>query len=207
MKHESPLAATARYRAPRLRLPHDRAVFTADSHMAPKLHHIGPRGFASAADYEARIRAGLAAAVGPEDTLIHLGDLSWNAGRQDHVLELPGSQKILVAGNHDRGQILTSPGWSLVADYLELVVEMPDGSDRLVILSHYPMASWRAARHSIHLHGHTHGLLPALATERGGRADVGVHVWDWRPVRLAAVIDRIDAVRAASGPLVAGKDY
>jgi calcineurin-like phosphoesterase family protein len=41
-------------------------------------------------------------------------------------------------------------------------------------------------RGSINLHGHSHGRLKALPRQ----FDVGVDVWDFRPVRLAEILGR-----------------
>lgn len=65
-----------------------------------------------------------------------------------------------------------------------------------LMMSYYPMASWAGARNSIHLHGHTHGSVPPMATEFGGRVDAGVDVWQFRPICLREVIAYLEEIRS-----------
>jgi calcineurin-like phosphoesterase family protein len=44
---------------------------------------------------------------------------------------------------------------------------------------------------SINLHGHSHGRLKPLPRQ----FDVGVDVWDFRPVRLADIMEQTEAGR------------
>ena len=55
-----------------------------------------------------------------------------------------------------------------------------------IIACHYPMRAWVRIHHgALHLYGHTHGSLPG--TRRS--CDVGLDVWDYRPVTLDEVLD------------------
>jgi calcineurin-like phosphoesterase family protein len=53
------------------------------------------------------------------------------------------------------------------------------------VLCHYPFRTWNGQhKGAIDLHGHSHGRLKPLPRQ----VDVGVDVWDWRPVRLAEML-------------------
>jgi hypothetical protein len=50
---------------------------------------------------------------------------------------------------------------------------------------------WNKAHYgAFHLYGHSHGSLPP----QGRSHDVGTNVWDYRPVTLAEVKERLDAL-------------
>ena len=124
------------------------------------------------------------AAVGPEDTVWHLGDFAVGvpAARADALLAALHGTKHLVAGNGDGAAVCALPGWASVQDYRELELE-----GRRLVLCHYPLRAWNAQhRGAVNLHGHSHGRLPPMARQ----VDVGVDVWDFRPVDLATVTAR-----------------
>lgn len=126
------------------------------------------------------------AAVGPDDEVWHLGDvavgprataaaLAFAAGVTARLGRLHG-RKHLVTGNNDPEAIRSWPGWRSVQPYAELL----SGGVRLV-LCHYALRSWNGmARGALNLHGHSHGRLAPLPRQ----FDVGVDVWDFRPVTL-----------------------
>jgi calcineurin-like phosphoesterase family protein len=56
------------------------------------------------------------------------------------------------------------------------------------VLCHYPLRSWhRMGRGALNLHGHSHGRLAPLPRQ----VDVGVDVFDFRPVTLAAIREHL----------------
>ena len=90
----------------------------------------------------------------------------------------------LIFGNHDKktkvGQLSQ---WASVSD----IKDVTDGKDK-VILCHYPMAVWNKKHHgSYHLHGHSHGNYVGT----GNICDVGVDCWNFYPVTLEEVKNRI----------------
>ncbi len=57
--------------------------------------------------------------------------------------------------------------------------------DRFLVLCHYPFRTWhRSAKGAIDIHGHSHGKLKELPRQY----DVGVDVFDYRPVSLAEIL-------------------
>jgi calcineurin-like phosphoesterase family protein len=159
--------------------------FTADTHFG----HGGALGlyrrpFADVAAMDAAMIARWRETVGPDDEVYHLGDFAVRQPRsrvEELLGKLPG-RKHLICGNNDGEATLRATGWSSVAPYLELKL------DRVVlILCHYPFRTWRdMAKGSLNLHGHSHGRLKPLRRQ----VDVGVDVFGFRPVALAALVER-----------------
>jgi calcineurin-like phosphoesterase family protein len=157
--------------------------FTSDTHFG----HGGALGFyrrpfASVAEMDEAMVARWNEAVGPADAVWHLGDFAIQPkpGRVEALLGRLNGTKRLVAGNNDPPQTREASGWASVVDYAELEVE----GTRLV-LCHYPFRAWNGmAKGSVNLHGHSHGRGKSLPRQ----VDVGVDVWDFRPVTLAALL-------------------
>ncbi|HWL58949.1 MAG TPA: phosphoesterase [Paracoccus sp. (in: a-proteobacteria)] len=135
----------------------------------------------------AHLLAECRARVGPDDDLWILGDFT--AGRASDAQRrevrtiyhaLPG-RKHLIRGNHDQDWVRDLP-WDSVAETADIVVDK-----RRLFLCHYPMITWPGARHQgLELFGHVH------QNWRGSRnsVDVGVDVWNFRPVTLPEILRR-----------------
>jgi calcineurin-like phosphoesterase family protein len=157
--------------------------FTSDTHFG----HGGALGlyrrpFASVPAMNEAIVARWNETIGPNDEVWHLGDF---AIRQRHavVVELLGrlaGRKHLVTGNNDPAETTALDAWASVQPYAEISI---DGV--FLVLCHYPFRSWRVmAKGSVNLHGHCHGRLKPQPRQ----FDVGVDVWDFRPVTLTAIL-------------------
>lgn len=162
-----------------------KVLFTADTHFG----HGGALGmfrrpFASVAEMDEALVERWNARVAAIDTVWHLGDFGVRLPRArvaDLLDRLHGTKR-LVAGNTDGPGVRAAAGWASVQDYAELELE-----GRWLILCHYPFRTWnRAWRGAINLHGHSHGRLPPGPRQ----IDVGVDVWDFRPVSLAEILAR-----------------
>lgn len=158
--------------------------FTADPHFGhARVITFCDRPFASVAEMDSRILNRIQTAMTPEDDLWIIGDFAFGGSDQASQLEgylasIPG-HKHLVKGNHDKSWMTRLSGWTSVHD----LVEIADGDTRLT-LCHYPMVTFPGARHgALHLFGHVH------QNWRGARnaVNVGVDVWDFRPVGLAEI--------------------
>jgi calcineurin-like phosphoesterase family protein len=121
-------------------------------------------------------------AVGPEDTVWHLGDFAIRQ-RPTVVVDLLdrlNGHKHLVAGNNDPPATRELAGWESVQSYVEIEI---DGVS--LVLCHYPFRSWRGmGKGWINLHGHSHGKLKPLPRQ----FDVGVDVRSFRPVTLNEIL-------------------
>jgi calcineurin-like phosphoesterase family protein len=153
--------------------------FTSDHHFG----HGGARGlfarpFATTTAMDAAMVARWNEVVGPDDEVWHLGDFAvrQSAARMNELLAVLAGTKHLIIGNNDGPATTGLPQWASVQHYAEL-----EADDAWLILCHYPLRSWnRMNRGALNLHGHSHGRLAPLPRQ----VDVGVDVWDFRPITL-----------------------
>ncbi|GGE05405.1 Calcineurin-like phosphoesterase superfamily protein [Gemmobacter megaterium] len=136
---------------------------------------------------DAAIIAELQARVRPDDDLWVLGDFAVSKATATQRTEVRGifdaipGRKHLVLGNHDRAWIRDLP-WDSMSQMADIVV---DG--RRLFLCHYPMVTFPGARRgALQLFGHVH------QNWRGSRnsVNVGVDMWDFRPVTLPEIDER-----------------
>ncbi|HLH12251.1 MAG TPA: metallophosphoesterase family protein [Methylovirgula sp.] len=157
--------------------------FTSDTHFGDaKRIRVDRRPFASIAEHDAALIARWNEVVGVEDEIYHLGDFTAfkDPDRVSALLAALNGRKHLVIGNNDPPTTTANKGWISVAYYEERMVE-----DRLLILCHYPFRTWHdMGKGAIDLHGHSHGKLK----EKTRQYDVGVDVFDYRPVTLAEIL-------------------
>lgn len=159
--------------------------FTSDTHFG----HGGALGlyrrpFPSVAAMDEAMIERWNARVNAEDEIWHLGDFAIRQppARVAELLSRLNGRKHLVSGNNDPQDTTGHPGWASVQPYAEIAV---DG--RLLILCHYAFRTWRdMAKGALNLHGHSHGRLQPLPRQY----DLGVDVWDYRPVTLARILER-----------------
>jgi calcineurin-like phosphoesterase family protein len=164
--------------------------FTADNHFG----HSGARSlyrrpFASVAEMDKAMIDRWNSVVQPEDEIWHLGDFAVRqpSERVGSLLSVLHGSKHLVTGNNDDAAVTGCNSWESRQQYVELMI---DGT-RLV-LCHYPFRTWRdMAKGAINLHGHSHGRLKPQARQY----DVGVDVWDFRPVALEQVLASTKSTR------------
>jgi calcineurin-like phosphoesterase family protein len=159
--------------------------FTSDTHFG----HGGALGlyrrpFASVAAMNQALVERWNEAVGPDDVVWHLGDFAIRQ-RPVVVAELLArlnGRKYLVAGNNDPPATIELDGWESVQPYAETTAEGVS-----LVLCHYPFRSWRGmGKGWVNLHGHSHGRMKPLPRQ----FDVGVDVWDFRPVTLEEILHR-----------------
>jgi calcineurin-like phosphoesterase family protein len=156
--------------------------FTSDHHFG----HSGARSlyrrpFASVSDMDHAMVERWNRAVGPGDEVWHLGDFAVRQSPERVALLLRAlhGRKHLVTGNNDNEAVVGCDGWASVQQYVEVDL---DGFQ--LVLCHYPFRTWRNMNRGwVNLHGHSHGRLTRLPRQ----FDVGVDVWDFRPVRLAEI--------------------
>lgn len=183
-----------------------RTFFTADTHFLHGLMLMLRPGLGDSWDKQLLILVDRwNSVVRPGDLVYHLGDFAlswgkrtlwldpWGAGVErdsaamvTRILGKLNGRKVLITGNHDRDAVTGSPGWAGVFPAKTLNVVLPlSGEKKRITLFHYAMRTWDKQHYGgWALHGHSHGNLP----DAGGKtADVGVDVWDYRPVSLEAL--------------------
>lgn len=173
--------------------------FTADLHLGHRnIIRYSGRPFADADEMDLALIDRWNEVVEAEDTVWVLGDMA--LGRITETLPLVGSlrgRKLLLAGNHDRcwaGHGRKAEGWAdryLDAGFAEVhqgVVPLRVGGTD-VVACHFPYRgdSQDQDRYNEHrppddgrwlLHGHVHERW----RQRDRMVNVGVDVWDFRPV-------------------------
>jgi calcineurin-like phosphoesterase family protein len=160
--------------------------FTSDSHFghANIIKHTN-RPFTSVASMDAHMIAQWNGVVRPtKDEVWHLGDFAFRSTENpgEYLSRLNGIKR-LVHGNHDSDEVKKLPGWASSQPMAEIKVN----GIRIVLL-HYAMKVWNASHHgSLHFYGHSHGNLPGDRQS----CDVGVDAWDFRPVRLEEIQERL----------------
>jgi calcineurin-like phosphoesterase family protein len=150
--------------------------------------------------------------VQPDDTIVHLGDITYRGDRTDMLYllkHLPG-KKFYVKGNHDKenDRWYRGAGFEQIGDLLGTFIEEDvtrdghpykntvknygfywrDKRGRRILFSHYPDAwllDW-----TINIHGHIHNNPPSPKIASNGRdyRNVSVELMDYRPVRLGDIL-------------------
>lgn len=156
--------------------------FTADTHFGHGAT-LGQfrRPFGSTSEMDEALVARWNERVARDDEVWHLGDFAYRMApaAMDALLGRLNGTKHLIAGNNDTSETLALAGWASVRDYAELEL---DGVH--LVLCHYPFRTWnRMGKGALNLHGHSHGRLARVTRQ----IDVGVDVWDFRPVTLATI--------------------
>lgn len=147
--------------------------------------------------------------VAPNDTVYYLGDFSLERPEEwGKIVYRLNGRKLLVPGNHDRVRVSKrgekrASGFEVLGDNIIVTIE-----DRALWLNHYPSASddprhlLRPAppgEYDVALCGHVHGAW----TVNAGVVNVGVDVWDFRPISLAQILEALEsgAENALSTPV------
>ncbi|MTH95526.1 metallophosphoesterase [Roseibium sp. RKSG952] len=159
--------------------------FTADLHVGHRqiIRHCS-RPFQDIDEmHEALIRRWNDRVRSKSDDVYVVGDFGWSGKYSglERIFAALNGRKHLVKGNHDGRQVLQLPWSSKPVDRKTLGVE-----GKTVYLDHYSLRAW-PKRHfgAYHLYGHSHGNLPGI----GRSIDVGVDVWDFRPITLNEAIE------------------
>ena len=156
--------------------------FTADTHFGDDaIRRFFSRPFVSTQEMDAALLAGIQEIQATDDFWI-IGDFACcdTEAEQMHTAamfdQLPG-HKHLVCGNHDSEWVKAELPWASVHDLIEIEAE-----GRRFVLCHYPLVTWNRVRDgALHLFGHVHTNWPGAR----GQVNVGVDLWDFRPVTVA----------------------
>lgn len=145
-----------------------------------------PRRFGSVEEMDERMVAHWNDRIRPTDRVFHCGDFAYGCSMAHarSIFDRLNGHRTLIRGNHEqRGERLPWEGG--IHDVMRLSIQdrgMPEPVD--VWMSHYAHRTWPDAhRGRIHLFGHSHGSLPATPSS----CDVGVDVWQFRPVTVPEI--------------------
>ncbi len=151
------------------------------------------RDFNTIEDMNSVIVDNINSKIGPDDTLIHLGDFSFGGfDKIGQFLDRLVCKNIhLVLGNHDHhiknNRENINDRFLSVQNYLEVNI---DGAN--FVLSHYPLCSWnQLSKGVIQLHGHVH-LPTNKKWGNGKRLDIGVDGNNYQPYKLTEIVHMMD---------------
>jgi calcineurin-like phosphoesterase family protein len=151
------------------------------------------RDFNTIEDMNSVIVDNINSKIGPDDTLIHLGDFSFGGfDKIGQFLDRLVCKNIhLVLGNHDHhiknNQENIHDRFLSIQNYLEVNI---GGAN--FVLSHYPLCSWnQLSKGAIQLHGHVH-LPTNKKWGNGKRLDVGVDGNNYQPYKLTEIVHMMD---------------
>lgn len=124
--------------------------------------------------------------VRPDDTVYHLGDLSFKGlAYTMEILDSLNGRIHWVLGNHDKALKNKSPMVSRMESIQPILETNIDGQH--VVMCHFPMLTWNKAHYgSWMLHGHSHGTLKH-PYEGMRLMDVGVDTNNLTPYSLDEV--------------------
>ena len=173
-----------------------RVFVTADSHFGQRdANDAYDRPFANETEMTDAIVDRWNEILSPDDVLVHLGDFVGDLADGEEKVRVATAVRarlrvgriVLVRGNHDPRRPEFDANF---ADVVDLLDHRPKHAPHRVVMSHYPMRSWRGNRRgSVHLYGHTHGRLEEI----GRSTDVGVDCWGFRPVRFEPLLEHLAA--------------
>jgi calcineurin-like phosphoesterase family protein len=157
------------------------------------------RDFNTIEDMNSVIVDNINSKIGPDDTLIHLGDFSFGGfDKIGQFLDRLVCNNIhIVLGNHDHhiknNQENIHDRFLSIQNYLEVNI---GGAN--FVLSHYPLCSWnQLSKGAIQLHGHVH-LPTNKKWGNGKRLDVGVDGNNYQPYKLTEIVHMMDRRKVRS---------
>ncbi len=159
------------------------------------------RPFADVDDMNEKLIQNWNDVVAPTDSVYILGDLTFAKPEKTvEILDRLNGSKYLILGNHD-SRVRKDENIKSRFVWCRDSYNLDCGDRERVVLNHFPMAVWDRSHHgAIHLHGHCHGKFkdpslensdPTLFGASTQRCDVGVDCWDYRPVTLAQIKERM----------------
>ncbi len=134
------------------------------------------------------------AVVKARDDIWHVGDFAYRAFSEatDRTFRRLHGRKRLIIGNHDRQSTRALP-WAEPPAHLAVLKE----AGSRIVLCHYGLRVWPSMHHgTISLYGHSHGRLPGHSRA----LDVGVDNWDFFPVSIDQIRERLATLPAYTDP-------
>lgn len=158
--------------------------FTSDQHFGHEnIIKFCNRPFSSVSEMNTIIIEKYNSVIGPGDTVYHLGDFCFDQYPDSYFRRLNGN-KVFIKGNHDRKPVF-SLNWNGIHDIFNLNINKQN-----IVLCHYAMVVWNKSAHGgWHLYGHSHNTLKEPANFS---FDVGVDSWDFYPVSLDQVAQKME---------------
>jgi len=172
-----------------------RRFYTSDLHVDhTNIIKLNKRPFINIDEMKETIITNWNKTVTNSDIVYLLGDTCLKVQNFIELVKVLNGQLHIIRGNHDDEVIKKAINGYKIKNvvYHRDILRVKDGS-HTVILSHYPIYEWdRWFRGSIHLYGHVHGNIGRSFRPRA--YDVGVNIWNYRPVTLDEIIKSKDSL-------------
>ena len=157
--------------------------FTGDTHFGhSNIIRYSNRPFESAALMNEALISNWNKAIGPQDSVYHIGDVSiLRPERTKEILDRLNGKIYLIRGNHDDSaeHKLCRDRFEWIKDYYFAAFH----NEIRIALFHYAMRTWNKKHHGAwHLYGHSHGNLPPIEGEFS--LDIGTDCWNYSPISL-----------------------
>lgn len=152
--------------------------FTSDTHFDHRnIIAYCNRPFSSVQEMNDTIIRRWNAAIGPEDSVYHLGDFALTSRVRINELARQLNGRIYMCfGSHDT--------WNICSRHFQVEhnyrIETKNGMK--LYLAHHAHLVWPKSHYGVkHLFGHSHGMLNEFAEKTGCMLDVGVDSHNFRP--------------------------
>jgi calcineurin-like phosphoesterase family protein len=166
--------------------------FTADQHFGHKnIIKYCKRPFKTIKEMNDVLMSNWNKLIKPGDTVYQVGDLAFckNQYELEYIADQLNGKKNIILGNHDTKK------WMLNSNKFESVSsnKLVKFDDIQIFLSHFAHRVWPKSHYGIlHLFGHSHGGLEPW----GLSFDIGVDVWDFKPLNLDEIIERMKVLQS-----------
>jgi calcineurin-like phosphoesterase family protein len=162
-------------------------LLIADSHFgAEEVIRVFKRPFKTVGEMDRVMEENWNRAIGPDDTVISVGDFTWDPKNRERLLNELNGNKILIRGNHDCGGP-EAGGDAMVFEYRRQMVYLIHNPD------HAP-GCWKGWI----IHGHHHGRMPdyPFIDGRWKTINVACELINYTPVDLDWILARdIDTIQ------------
>lgn len=169
--------------------------FTADTHFNHgKMIEYCERPFKNVIDMNDRLIRNWNERVKPDDTVIVVGDFGFNSSSEDKIRGISYSMEylkrnlngdiVLLKGNHDTNNKVKTKIKSLSVEF--------GGYDIFVV--HNPEDY--NPDYDLNIVGHVHKLWKTKTIDNDALVNVGVDVWNYRPVSMQEILDVIREMKS-----------
>lgn len=186
--------------------------FTADLHLGHKnIIRFSERPFTNIETMDDALIRNWNSVVPPDGIVFLLGDFSFhNAQHSKYLLSQLNGHVILIKGNHDKCTSYFKEVHEVLNIKVVDEVNGKFGGYTQITLCHFPFAIWDKKHYgSWHLHGHSHGTYKPVSNGSDNHfkdlpenlfflknkiIDVGVDVWDYKPVNYTQIAEKLGNV-------------
>ncbi len=157
--------------------------FTSDTHFGDARRiRVDNRPFKSIGEHDAALIARWNAVVGPNDDVYHLGDfaVTMDSDAVESWLAALNGRKHLIVGNNDSPAVTASKAWASISHNSELVIDNYFWCSAIIHFGHGIVAPRARSTFT--------AIRMASLKELPRQYDVGVDVFDYRPVSLAEIL-------------------